>query len=136
MPLFQANLADRIEIELVDCVERFHDFRTFPAGIAESLAKDRLLRIRIVVLDHRLDRCLKDQEEDRLPIAEGKARDFPSRYAVADVGALIAMRIAVYGECSGAVPQVALPAGRRPEYQPAHGRMKAIGADDEIEPSG
>ena len=85
--------------------------------------------------DRRLDRCVEDQEENRPPVAEGKARDLLSRHAVGDVDAVVAMQVAICGESGDAISQVALPSGLGPECHAAHARVQAVGPNDQIEPA-
>ena len=85
--------------------------------------------------DRRLDRCVEDQEENRPPVAEGKARDLLSRHAVGDVDTVVAMQVAICGESGDAISQVTFRTGFGPECLAADARVQAVCPNDQIEPT-
>jgi hypothetical protein len=77
----------------------------------------------------------QNHKENCALVAKSEACDLFSGTTIGDVDVLITVRIAVYGEGSGAVAQVGGKTRFRPEDEFAHGRMKTVGADDEVEVS-
>lgn len=121
------DLADDVEVEIINVVERGQHVVGFPTTITKRVAQLVFRRIGVIVVG------AEDEQERGAVAAQRETRQLPPGRRIGDVGQLVARPVTVDHAGRHLAAQVALEVALGPEDQAAHVGVQPVGADHQVE---